>query len=64
MPWVWILRVLDQANWNTRLDKGELIDLGVLSLGIGYNYLARISGVGKNLLPGKFQKPGESNGSC
>lgn len=56
--------MLDQANWNTRLDKGELIDLGVLFLGIGYNYLTRIPGVGKNLLPGKFQMPGESNGSC
>ena len=49
VPWVWILRVLDQGSWNVRPDKQEFIDLGIFSQDMGFNALTRTQATGMAL---------------
>lgn len=44
------LRVLDQWRQNTKLSKGDLINLEALSWDTGFNNFTRISGDGANML--------------
>jgi len=38
------LEVLDERKWNIKLDKGQFIDIGALTLDAGLKMMARILG--------------------